>query len=114
MTLLRTAVGKKLLIAYLISICLAWKSASQMGFNSSSQVAFALWALGLLRGARFVPYRKERQLCCGERSKGTSTARTGGPKRERGGKKLRDDVGVEECVVHFSSLFQGLLSLYYL
>lgn len=47
MILLRASVGKKLLITYLSSICLAWKSVSHMRFNSSSQDAFAPWALGL-------------------------------------------------------------------
>lgn len=84
MILLSTSLRKKLLITYLSSICLTWKSVSQRRFNISSQDALhhvLLDRLSLI--CQICPLSEMRGSCAAERDeKDTSTARTLGQKGE--------------------------------
>lgn len=91
MILLRTSVGKKLLIMYLSSICLAWKSVSHMRFNSSSQDAFAPWALGLPQRCQICSLPEMRGSGAAERE-AKELPQPGHGDQKEGGGKPRDGV----------------------
>lgn len=85
MILVSTSVGKKLLVTYLNSLCFAWKSVSQMRFNTSSHddLHHGLLDCQSLK-CQICSLPEMRGSCAVEReAKEHSTARTGhGDKEE--------------------------------